>query len=1001
MKRKGKATFSAKKGKAPVTSTIHEVPQFQPLFRDLFVGATYEYVDPFACIPFTKIRDTSDAGVKKLIDLFDRKAAEATDHDAPGFAFGTDTPCIVPLSGTLSHHVYSYFQDLGCSDCDVQEKVNGRAEWFGIVDGLHSNKAMRWMLTNREDWKNISWFVTKLKGGFPVERYRQLARFQNHRHSPKYYVSLTFYDEVYNLRTEYNRLSAQSQAVSNVSVARTYFGQEQVSRTMTMLASTAVRLPQRTIETLGAIMNSEHPDLLDFKKQDHGPKSSTSCISIGNDDCRVFRQFVKLHSIYNCSPFMNVKTEDDIEAQVNTLFRVRDVCKSIGFRTVQHQDVLKQYKLSVCALQEERKFLSYMSSKQWPPNMEVIRTNLLRSTTLDSELMYNTGNNHDVLPSILTLLKRLDPNLAQQCEESIKIRKTPQPAIPQNDTGNLENCEITSSDPNKSIDEDKDDSDEDFDTSSDHSEPSSPTRSEAKNTQLTSVTGPSPPLEDSVDCNDRLIKLKAVGVSCFNSTWQDYNTTSRTSDSSHFDLILTEPPPIANKMFNRSCRSGSTHQPEIEDKELSEFPRFVKSVLKPTGYAIIILPFYSYLTWYDLFDKSGFELMPHPYVFTFSSDSIQKRNPKVFPQNASLFGLIAHLPGRSDFSNKNFNTDFNLVNCSNSRNCAAMFNIMATKSKLCKPSSRIPFHVNELPFDMLAELVDLLTPNGGNVLDPYSGSMSVAVACMNVGRQCVCIERNSDCFEAALDRLTRFILPPAKKTRIEEECSSGVKCLTDVQLEQYQILNQPEDMSATDNELSSCHQIQSAHDSNEPIENDCHTQEKGLESRLTSSFPRKEIFSVTETDNKADAALKSQSISHPVSAPSDNLSITPDLSSTQRLSTRKRIIASVSRGKLKRNKMTFSPDQTIQLMVGNISVGKAVLKEGQKGQLCRRLHGQELIGTNGQDLVVVKGVQISPRRNRLPYPYHCPGPEGSPSALKDLYRAGLYVWDLNKTKEVI
>lgn len=60
------------------------------------------------------------------MDLLDRKSAEATDKQAPGFAFGTDTRCIVPLSGTLSHYIYSYFKDLGLVDSDIQQKQSTR-----------------------------------------------------------------------------------------------------------------------------------------------------------------------------------------------------------------------------------------------------------------------------------------------------------------------------------------------------------------------------------------------------------------------------------------------------------------------------------------------------------------------------------------------------------------------------------------------------------------------------------------------------------------------------------------------------------------------------------------------------------------------------------------------------------------------------------------------------------------------------------------------------------
>lgn len=56
-----------RRAKTTETTTINKVTQFQPLFIYLVEGATYAYVDNFACLPLTEIRQTSDCGVKKLI----------------------------------------------------------------------------------------------------------------------------------------------------------------------------------------------------------------------------------------------------------------------------------------------------------------------------------------------------------------------------------------------------------------------------------------------------------------------------------------------------------------------------------------------------------------------------------------------------------------------------------------------------------------------------------------------------------------------------------------------------------------------------------------------------------------------------------------------------------------------------------------------------------------------------------------------------------------------
>ena len=109
---------------------------------------------------------------------------------------------------------------------------------------------------------------------------------------------------------------AANMNVSKATVAKTYFVQDSVARKMTMLASTAMRLPRAVLKTLGEIMNSEHPDLV---------ASANECESNGND-CRVFRDFVKLYSLYNCSSFMNGTADIDLKAKVNTLYRAKEIC---------------------------------------------------------------------------------------------------------------------------------------------------------------------------------------------------------------------------------------------------------------------------------------------------------------------------------------------------------------------------------------------------------------------------------------------------------------------------------------------------------------------------------------------------------------------------------------------------------------------------------------------------------------------------------------------------
>lgn len=161
-------------------------------------------------------------------------------------------------------------------------------------------------------------------------------------------------------------------------------------------------------------------------------------------------------------------------------------------------------------------------------------------------------------------------------------------------------------------------------------------------------------------------------------------------------------------------------------------------------------------------------------LFSFNSES----ELEVLPHNSSLFPLIAHLPVTRDFQNKNFGTPFNFVSCLNSGNFSKMFNFVAPKSNLCRNNSLFPFHNIELPFYMLAELINLVTPHGGTVLDPYTGSMSVIISLMNTGDKFFYVEKNSDFYRSAVERLSKRLTSDSKKFPLQDvTCTDHEKAI--------------------------------------------------------------------------------------------------------------------------------------------------------------------------------------------------------------------------------
>lgn len=67
-------------------------------------------------------------------------------------------------------------------------------------------------------------------------------------------------------------------------------------------------------------------------------------------------------------------------------------------------------------------------------------------------------------------------------------------------------------------------------------------------------------------------------------------------------------------------------------------------------------------------------------------------------------------------------------------------------------------HPSQKPVELLEFLVKTYTNEGETVLDPFMGSGSCGVACINTGRKFIGFEKNSDFFETAQARIAESSL---------------------------------------------------------------------------------------------------------------------------------------------------------------------------------------------------------------------------------------------------
>jgi site-specific DNA-methyltransferase (adenine-specific) len=66
-------------------------------------------------------------------------------------------------------------------------------------------------------------------------------------------------------------------------------------------------------------------------------------------------------------------------------------------------------------------------------------------------------------------------------------------------------------------------------------------------------------------------------------------------------------------------------------------------------------------------------------------------------------------------------------------------------------------HPTQKPIEVVKRLIELTTPPGGTVLDPFCGSGTTALACKELGRNYICIEKELEYYRIACNRLNQPI----------------------------------------------------------------------------------------------------------------------------------------------------------------------------------------------------------------------------------------------------
>lgn len=265
------------------------------------------------------------------------------------------------------------------------------------------------------------------------------------------------------------------------------------------------------------------------------------------------------------------------------------------------------------------------------------------------------------------------------------------------------------------------------------------------------------------------------------------------------DCILTDPPYLYLK-------NQKLDRPFDEQALFSEFKR----VLKPTGFVVMFGRGTSFYRWNTILAELGFEfkeeivwdksytsspLMPlsrvHETIVIYTKnggfinkvkvpylemkghdiDGICqdiKRMRSILNNTTSLNNVLAYLEDNKKYLDKDVVDKYNVSRQPGVKQIdraaavvSSIENGMNEKSIIREPGNRYKaIHPTQKPVRLLERLLALTTQPGDVVLDPFSGSRSTAVACINTERKFIGFEIDSEYYEAGIKRLKEVFSEP-------------------------------------------------------------------------------------------------------------------------------------------------------------------------------------------------------------------------------------------------
>jgi DNA modification methylase len=89
-------------------------------------------------------------------------------------------------------------------------------------------------------------------------------------------------------------------------------------------------------------------------------------------------------------------------------------------------------------------------------------------------------------------------------------------------------------------------------------------------------------------------------------------------------------------------------------------------------------------------------------------------------------------------------------------NFTNVWSFLPAKRQPTRAYTGIHYHPCEKPLELMKRLVELTTPENALILDPFAGSGTTALACLETNREYIVIEREPEYYEVIQKRITQW-----------------------------------------------------------------------------------------------------------------------------------------------------------------------------------------------------------------------------------------------------